>query len=224
MAERLILAGGGGFGRELASWADHCVAAGTAPPLGGFIDDRSDAMAGHDTPWLGGFGDYRPGPGDLFLLAVGAPATKARMAASILERGGRFARLIHPTVVLGRNHRHGEGVVMAPFSMNTADTRIGDFVTILSFSGLGHDASADDFTTISSHVDVMGGATVGRRVMIGSGARIMPGVRVGDDARIGAGALVQRGVKPGTTVYAAPAKRLRLGVALGGDLRGEAKT
>ncbi len=208
--ERLILAGGGGFGRELASWADHCAAAGSLPALAGFIDDRPEAMAGHGTPWLGGFADYRVETGDLFLLAVGNPATKARMVASLRERGGRFARLIHPSAVLGRNQQHGEGVIMAPLSMNTADTQLGDFVTLLSFSGLGHDASAGDFTTISSHVDVMGGAKVGRRVLIGSGARIMPGVSVGDDARIGAGGLVLRSVKEGTTMFAQPAKRLRL--------------
>lgn len=207
---RLILAGGGGFGRELASWADHATAAGQAPPLAGFIDDKPDAMAGHGTPWLGGFGDYRVQPGDLFLIGVGRPATKVRMVESLRERGAQFARLIHPTVVLGRNCHHGEGVIMAPYSMNTADMRLGDFVTILSFSGLGHDATAGDFTTISSHVDVMGGAALGQRVLVGSGARIMPGVRVGDDATVGSAALVMRSVKPGMTVYAPPAKRLLL--------------
>lgn len=168
-------------------------------------------MEKHETAWLGSFKEYRVVPGDLFLLAVGNPVTKAKMVASLRERGGQFARLIHPTVVLGRNHNHGEGVIMAPFSMNTADTRMGDFVTILSFSGLGHDTAAGDFTTISSHVDVMGGARVGQRVLIGSGARIMPNVQVGDDARIGAHALVLRSVRPGATMFAPAAKRLRLG-------------
>lgn len=153
----LILAGGGGFGRELASWADHCTGALSLPRLSGFIDDRPEAMDGHDTPWLGRFDDFRVMPDDKFLLGVGDPATKERMVRSLRERGGHFASLIHPSVVLGRNHRHGESVIMAPFSMNTSDTELGNFVTILSFSGLGHDATAGDFTTISSHVDVMGG-------------------------------------------------------------------
>jgi sugar O-acyltransferase (sialic acid O-acetyltransferase NeuD family) len=208
--ERLILAGGGGFGRELASWADHSAAAGRLPSVSGFIDDRPDAMAGHDTPWLGGFGDYRVRAGDRFLIGVGNPLTKIRMVESLRERGGQFASLIHPTAVLGRNHHHGEGVVMAPYSMNTADTQMGEFVTILSFSGLGHDASVGPFSTISSHVDLMGGVNIGARVLVGSGARVMPNVKVGDDARIGAAALVMRSVKPGVTVYAAPAKRFRL--------------
>lgn len=168
-------------------------------------------MQGHDTPWLGHFATFEVQPEDRFLLAVGNPVTKARMAQSLRERGGKFASLIHPSAVLGRNHRHGEGIIMAPFSMNTSDTTLGDFVTILSFSGLGHDASAGDFTTISSHVDVMGGARLGKGVMVGSGARIMPNVHVGDDARIGAAALVLRRVPAGATMFTPAAKRLRLG-------------
>lgn len=207
---RLILAGGGGFGRELASWVDHCHASGNCAALAGFIDDQPDAMAGHDTPWIGGFNDYRVLPDDVFLIGVGKPATKARMVESLRERGGRFAKLIHPAAVVGRNCTHGEGVIMAPLSMNTADTRLGDFVTILSFSGLGHDASAGAFTTISSHVDVMGGAALGERVLVGSGARIMPGIKVGDAATIGAAALIMRNVRPGATMFVPPAKRLRL--------------
>lgn len=208
---RLILVGGGGFGRELASWADHCAQAGSLPPLAGFIDDRPEAMDGHSTSWLGHFKDFQVKTEDKFLLAVGNPMSKARMVESLRERGGKFASLIHPSVVLGRNHRHGEGVIMAPFSMNTADTVLGDFVTILSFSGLGHDASAGDFTTISSHVDVMGGASLGKRVMVGSGARIMPNIHVGDDARIGAAALVIRRVPAEATMFTSAARRLRLG-------------
>ncbi len=208
---RLILAGGGGFARELASWADHCRDAGSLTSVAGFIDDRSETMQGHDTPWLGHFATFEVKPEDRFLLAVGNPVTKARMAQSLRERGGKFASLIHPSVVLGRNHRHGEGIIMAPFSMNTSDTALGDFVTILSFSGLGHDASVGDFTTISSHVDVMGGASLGKRVMVGSGARIMPNVHVADDARIGAAALVLRRVPAGATMFTPSAKRLRLG-------------
>lgn len=209
MKQRLILAGGGGFGRELAAWARDAANAGTVPPLAGFIDDRSDAMQGHGIDWLGGFKDYGVQAHDLFILGVGAPATKVAMVESLRLRGANFARLIHPTAILGGNNQLGEGVIMAPMSMNTVDTRLGDFVTILSFSGLGHDASAGDFTTISSHVDIMGGAQVGARVLLGSGARVMPNVFVGDDAIVGASSLVMRRVRSGETVYAAPSKRLK---------------
>lgn len=206
---RLILVGGGGFGRELASWVDHAAAAGHGAPLAGFIDSKPDAMQGHDTPWLGDFGDFAMRPDDMFLLGVGNPATKVRIVATLRERGARFARFVHPTAIVGRNAVQGEGVILTPLSVVTADTYLGDFVTVLSFSGIGHDASVGAFTTISTHVDVMGGASLGERVMVGSGARIMPGIKVGDDAKVGAAALVMLTVKPGSTVFARAAKRLK---------------
>lgn len=209
-AERVILVGGGGFGRELASWIDDLAQAGGIAPLAGFIDDRPDAMEDHGTRWLGTVADYEIQPNDRFVLGLGDPRTKRSVVATLRARGARFARVIHPSAVLGRNPNHGEGVIMAPFSMNTADTRVGEFVTILSFSGIGHDASVGAYSTLSSHVDIMGGARVGEGVLFGSGSRLMPGKQVGDDCRIGAGVVVQRSAKPETTLFAPPAKRLAL--------------
>lgn len=209
--EKLIVAGAGGFGRELMSWARDCVEAGRLPPLAGFIDDRVMELPGGDAPRLGGFADYAPRPNELFLIGVGDPTAKRRMAESLRDRGARFATLIHPTAVIGRNTKRGEGVIMCPMTMNTSDTCAGDFVTILSFSGMGHDTTVGAFSTISSHVDVMGYAELGEEVFVGSGARVMPRVKVSDRARIGANSLVMRNVKPGATVFTPPAKLLRLG-------------
>jgi sugar O-acyltransferase (sialic acid O-acetyltransferase NeuD family) len=207
--ERLIIARAGNFGRELISWAMDCHEAGRLPPIGGFIDEVVQELPG--IPRLGGFYDYAPRAGDLFLICTGEPAVKKGMVESLRERGARFASLIHPTVVLGRTAKHGVGMIMCPYSMNTVDCVAGDFVTMLSFSGLAHDCVAGDFTTISTHVDVMGHVTLGSEVFVGSGARIMPHVRIGDRARIGAGAVVVRNVKPDSTVFTAPAKVLRSG-------------
>ena len=208
---RLILVGGGGFGRELSAWAAQAADAGQLPALSGYLDDREGAMGNCELAWLGALCDFTVRNQDRFIIGVGSPPAKAAIVASLREKGGQFARLVHPTVVLGRNNFLGEGVILAPFSMNTADTRMGDFVTLLSFSGLGHDSSAGAFTTISSHVDLMGGCSVGERVFVGSGARVMPGVNVGSDAVIGAGATVMRSVQQATTVFGPFAKRLRLG-------------
>lgn len=208
--ERLIIAGAGGFGRELLSWAADCHQAGSLPATAGFIDDKVKALP-EGPPRLGAFQDYAPRPGDLFLVGAGHPVMKRRMIDSLRERGGRFGSLIHPTAKVGRACRHGTGVVLCPYSMNTADTRMGDFVYLLSFSGLGHDSVAGDFATISSHVDIMGHAEVGAGVLVGSGARILPGIKVGDGATVGAGAVVMRNVKPSTTVYAPPARLLPMG-------------
>lgn len=208
--ERLILVGAGGFGREVTCWAEDCHAAGTLPALAGFIDDQVEALPRYGLDRLGTIRDYAPRPGDLFVVALGKPASKRRVVEMLHDRGGRFATLRHPTCTVTRTASVGEGVIMCPFTMAMPDSRIDRFVTLINYSGIGHDGVCGEFTTLSSLVDVTGAATIGRDVMIGSGARILPRVKVGDGATVGAGAVVMRSVKPGTTVYAEPAKVLRL--------------
>ncbi|HEX8125000.1 MAG TPA: acetyltransferase [Allosphingosinicella sp.] len=209
--ERLILVGAGGFGRELYFWAGDCHSAGTLPALAGFVDDSIHELPGaYDLPCLGSLQDYTPAPGDLFLLALGNPATKRKVVELLKTRGGEFATLRHPTTTVVRTASIGEGVIMCPYTMAMPDTRIDRFATLINFSGLGHDSAVGEFTTLSSLVDVMGYARVGKDVMIGSGARLLPKIVVGDGATIGAGSVVVRSVKPGMTVFAAPAKLLKM--------------
>ena len=207
-AERTVIVGAGGFGREVLSWALDCHEAGRLPPVGGFIDDQEERMAGFEVPRLGPISDYAPAPGDRFIVALGKPSSKRRLVEMLSDRGGRFATLIHPTAVVTRSASLGEGVIMTPFTMANPNAVAERFVTIISFSGLGHDSRAGEFTTISSHVDVTGFAQLGKDVFVASGARILPGIEVGDGATIGAGAVVIRRVKPGATVYTEPAKLL----------------
>lgn len=208
--ERLILVCAGGFGRELSFWASDCHAAGTLPALAGFIDDVVQELPGYDLPRLSSLQDYTPLPGDLFLVALGAPAKKRRVVELLQTRGARFASLRHPTATVVRTASIGEGVILCPYAMALADTRIDRFATLNNYSGLGHDAVCGEFTTLSSQVDVMGYARIGKDVMIGSGARLLPKVTVGDGATVGAGSIVVRSVKPNMTVFAPPAKLLSI--------------
>jgi len=219
--ERLIVVGGGGFGREIICWAEDCQAAGTLPPLGGFIDDAVEALPGYDVSRVGTFQDYSPQDGDLFVVAVGDPAKKRRMVESLKARGASFATLVHPSATVVRTASMAEGVIMCPQTMMMPDSRAEPFVTILNFSGIGHDSRVGAYTTLSSLVDITGNVTVGSEVFIGAGARLLPGISVGDRAVIGAGATVVRSVKPGNTVYSVPAKTLRMG-GRGEESEGEA--
>ncbi|AMB45940.1 MULTISPECIES: acetyltransferase [Methylobacteriaceae] len=208
--ERLILVGAGGFGREVYFWAGDCHAAGTLPPLAGYIDDVVQQLPGYDLPRISSLQDYTPTPGDLFVVALGAPAKKRRVVELLQSRGARFATLRHPTATVVRTASIAEGVIMCPYTMALPDTRIERFVTLNNYSGFGHDSVCGEFTTLSSMVDVTGYVRIGRDVLIGSGARLLPKVTIGDGATIGAGSIVVRSVKPNMTVFAAPAKQLSM--------------
>lgn len=209
--ERLIIVGGGGFGRELICWAADSADAGRTPCLAGIIDDDPDALAGYDyqVAHLGSIEDFQPRRDDLLVLALGTPSTKRRIASKLAERGGRFGSLIHPTAIVAPTAKLGEGVILCPRSLVSADVALGRLVIVNVMSSIGHDARVGAYTTLSSHIDVTGFASIGDGVLLGTGAKILPKVKVGDGATIGAGAIVYRSVAPGATAYAAPAKVIR---------------
>ena len=212
MTGRTILAGGGGFCRELYFWVQECHDAGRLPPIGGYLDDAGPTLASldyPDMPWLGSVDACRPEAGDQFFIAVGAPATKRKIHGLLEARGARFGQLIHPTSRVLRTAALGEGVIFCPGAAAGPDTVIGRFVTFNAVCGAGHDATVGEFTTVSSNVDITGNVQVGADVMIGSGATFVPGVKIGRGATIGAGAVVYRSVPAGATVFAPAAKMMR---------------
>lgn len=209
---RIILVGGGGFGREVISWCADFRANGEYPEVFGFIDDNESALKNFDygTRYLGGIAAYQPCAEDLFLLGIANPLAKEKIVEVLRSKGGRFVSLVHPSAVVARTAQLGEGVVVCPFALVSADTRIGNFVTINVMSSIGHDSQVGDFSTLSGHVDVTGQVVVGSSVFFGTGAKILPRIKIGSRAIIGAGSTVVRSVPLGTTMYAAPAKRLSI--------------
>lgn len=209
-ARRLVVVGGGGFGREVIQFGRDLHRAG-GPPVGGYLDDGGDVLArlGYDVPWLGGIAEYQPKQGDELVVAIGDAAGKRKVVERLKTRGAEFPPLIHPTALITARTSIGEGAIFGPFTGSGVETVIGRFVSVNSYSGFGHDSRAGDFTTLSAHVDVMGGAALGADVFVGSKACILPGVKIGDGARVGAGAVVYRSVPAGRTVYAPPAKLLK---------------
>ena len=209
--KNIIIAGAGGFGREIASLLESVVVSENIR-IGGFLDDTMDAAPAlndrYPYPILGTITAYMPAPGDVFVIAIGDPKTKLAVAKKLEQRGAEFFNFIHPTAFVARTAQLGKGIILCPFSVASADSCISDFVTINNYSGAGHDAFIGEGSTISSHVDITGYVKIGAGVFIGSNASVLPGVEVGASARIGAGSIVVRRVKEGATVYASPARTL----------------
>lgn len=208
--KNLIVVGASGFGREVLSWALDCERSQSDWRVKGFLDDNPRALNNFGCSYniLGTIQDYHPGKNDLFICAIGDPKTKIDICESIVNRGGKFINLIHPSAIIGSDNNIGNGCVLCPRSIITCNTRIGDFVTINCNSSIGHDVTIGKGTTLSSHCDVTGFATLGEGVFLGSNSVILPSVRVGNYAKIGVGSTVIRTVKPNSTVLGSPAKQI----------------
>jgi sugar O-acyltransferase (sialic acid O-acetyltransferase NeuD family) len=210
MRKRLILVGCGAFARELINWVDDLVEVGRSIPVSGFLDDNPSALSvfSYSVPYIGSIQSYIPEDGDQLLMAVGDPKAKKKLYVDLKEKGASFAQLIHPSAVVARTAKLGEGVVVCPQAFVSADATVGEVCAINGNASVGHDVKLGGFSTLSSHVDLTGWVQVDECVFFGSGARVLPKVKIGAGARIGAGAVVMRSVPADGVVYAPPAKRL----------------
>jgi sugar O-acyltransferase (sialic acid O-acetyltransferase NeuD family) len=203
----LIVISAGRLGREVFTWATHAIAAGANYRIKGFLDNRADALAGYsyEPGILGSVQEYEIQPNDVFIGAIGDPGAKSAYYTPILERGGEFVNVIHPTAIVGSHIRMGRGIVLAPLTVLTADVALGDHVAIGTFSNIGHDVRIGSWCQIGSHCGVNGRATLGEGVFLGSHVCIAPEMNVGDWAFAGAGSIVVRHVAAGARVFGNPA-------------------
>lgn len=210
MTKRLILVGCGAFARELINWVEDLADLGKSISVRGFLDDNPCALQGfpYSVPYLGSISAFTPQPGDQLLMAIGDPKAKKSLFTELKNKGATFATLIHPSAVVARSAKLGEGVVLCPQAFVSADAVVGDLCAINGNASVGHDVQLGSFSTLSSHVDLTGWVQVEECAFFGSGSRVLPKVKIGTGARIGAGAVVMRSVPADTVVYAPPAKRL----------------
>lgn len=208
MIPNLYIVGAGGFGRELYFWLKDLGAWGRDWKFAGFLDDDSGALKDfdYDAKVVASIAEFVPQPGQLLACGIGNVAIKRKVCAPLLERGGEFIRVIHPTAVIGANVVLGNGVVVCPGVTLTCDIKLGDMVMLNLHTTIGHDVNVGEWTTLSPQSNLNGGVTVGANVFLGSSAVVLPDITVDDGAFVGAGSVVMRHVKSCQRVFGNPAR------------------
>lgn len=188
---QLLIAGAGGFGREVAAYATEAHAAGllAAPPVG-FLDDGMPEMHGCPLPVVGTIRDHGACDGLRLILAIGDPAARARLAAQLSARGVRFATLVHPRAYVADNAMLGEGCIIAPFASVAPHAELAKHVLANTHAGIGHDCRIGEACTLSPHAVLNGWVRLDREVMLGSGAVVTARINIGARSSIAAGAVV----------------------------------
>lgn len=204
---RIVIVGAGGFGREVLQWARDAWPEDAAR-VAGFLSADSGILEGHAAapPIVGNPDDFVPRPGDGFLLAIGIPGVRRRVAERLLARGAEFLSLIHPTAVVAATATIGAGSIICPHAVVSDCARLGNFTLVNYHASVAHDAITGDFAVLSPYATLGGRAGVGTDTFLGLHASVGPGVAVGERSKVAANSCALADVPPDSLVHGVPGR------------------
>ncbi len=202
MNKPLVIFGAGGHAKVLR---DICSVAGRS--VAGFLDNDAQGSV-HGVSILGSeelLDDPQFVEKHDFILGIGQPAIRNRLAGYAKERGATWATLVHPSAVISQSVKIGEGSVVNSAAVINIDTRIGARCIVNTGAIIDHDCLLGDDVQICPGATIAGGVTCADGVFIGSGASVVPGISIGANSTVGAGSTVLANVPAGVKVFGSPA-------------------
>ena len=211
--------GCGGYGREvLPILREEMLLTGKNPKnlyfISDFEGDRGKFINGHEVV---GLDDFIKLQGDKHKVSISVADYKARkeLTQKCLNLDIDVYSIKARNIEIMDNVIIGKGSILSPFVTITSDVKIGDGFHANIYSYVAHDCVIGDFVTFAPAVKCNGNVHIGNNVYIGTGAIIKQGksssrpLVIEDNAKIGAGSFVTKNVLEGTTVFGAPAKKIR---------------
>jgi sugar O-acyltransferase (sialic acid O-acetyltransferase NeuD family) len=213
----LVLVGAGGHGREIL---DIVAAINAADRMGWNVlgvyaeTDPGDLLAVHGVTYRGRLEEDQleedqgtaAVAGVHYVVGIGNPEARRRIAGVCDTIGWRAATMVHPLALLSTSARVGAGCVLFAHASLSTNVALGDHTHVNLRASLAHDVSVGSCSTIGPAAVVCGGVAIGHNAYVGAAACVLPGVRIGDGAVVGAGAVVVHDVAAGATVKGVPAR------------------
>ena len=203
----LVIVGAGGFGLEVATYAQDITRAGqTSFAVQGFIDDVQPIGSLHGGFPVLGPTDMDPAPEAFYILAVGAPEGRAKLAAKLSAKGVRWAKIIHPLAYVASSAKLEEGIVIAPFAFVGPEALIEAHAVLNIHATVGHESRLGPASVLAPYGCLHGRTTVKNGVFVGSHAVVTAGVTLHSGCTLAAGAVAYNDIPSGVTALGNPAR------------------
>lgn len=206
----IIIAGAGGCGREVAELAQSAFSSEKYRIKGFLSDDLTvlDDFSDVRLPLLGTIVDHLVMPQERFLLAVGSPAGRRKIAECLEAKGAQFISLIHPTAQILPSAKIGKGTIVYPFVFVGSHACIEDFCLLNVASVCGHDAVVGRFSVLSPSAHVLGKAGLGEECFLAAHTTLAPKKSLGDRAVVSANSAALRNAKEDAFIMGVPGKNM----------------
>lgn len=210
----IVIAGAGGFGREVEWLLSRINKKEPMWNLLGYIDDnssiRQELINGY--PVLGGTEYLLAYQEPLAVVcAIGAASVRKKLTDKLVENHRlTFPNLIDPSVKISDLIVMGKGNILCAEAILTVNIVIEDFVVVNLDCTVGHDARLCSWVTLYPSVNVSGGVEIGPETEIGTGTNIIQGRTVGSHTIIGAGSVVVRDIPKNCTAVGVPCRPLTM--------------
>lgn len=200
MNKKIIIIGASGHGKVLADLAIK-----NGYELQGFLDDGKPSGENCGFPILGKVEKALEYQQECeFVIAIGNNDIRKRIAERYLLK---WARLIHPTAVIGMNVEIGEGTVVMANAVVNPGAKVGKHCIINTAAIVEHDNFLGDYVHISPNAALAGTVSLGERTHIGIGAVVRNNLEITSNVVIGAGAVVVKNIYEQGIYYGVPARK-----------------
>ncbi len=142
-------------------------------------------------------------------MGIGDNATRAKVFQRAKNLGFRFVNVIHPSAVIGRGCRLGEGIVIFANVVLNPDSQIDDDVILNTSCSVDHDCHIGAHAHLAPGVRLAGNVQVGEGTLIGIGASVIPGIHIGAHTIVGAGSVVIRDIPDLCVAVGNPARVIK---------------
>ncbi len=203
----VAIIGAGGFGREVFQYCNDAQAAGWQHRVQGFVDDKPDILDSFDLPIpiLGGLSDLKKLEVRGFIIALGKPELRRKVADAVAHIGGVLVSLVHPSAYVASTAQVDSGVIICPFTVIAANAVVGDNVVVNAYASVGHDSNVGKDSVLSPYSAVAGGVCVGAECFLGIHSSITPGTKIGRRTKVSAGSTVTHDAEAGSLLVGNPA-------------------
>ncbi len=201
---RVVIVGAGGFGREVRFWARDAWG-GAGVEFAGHLGAATGRPDG-TLRLLGEPDAHAPRDDEGFLLAIGIPGVRRRVAEDLAARGARFLTLVHPTAVVAPTARIAAGAVICPGAVISDAAVVGPWALVNYHASVAHDAEVGPFAVLSPYATLAGRARAGADAFLGLHASIGPGCTLGDRSKISANSCLLSDAPPDSIVYGVPGR------------------